>query len=315
MTLDISQPDGQALARKLAARSDVLIENFRVGGLRRYGLAHEQLRADHPRLVYCSITGFGQTGPYADRAGYDFLAQGMGGLMSITGEADREPMKVGVAIADIMAGMYAAVAILAALRHRDATGEGQHIDIGLLDTSVAWLANQAMNYLLTGDAPTRMGNAHPNIAPYQRFATADGHLILAIGNDAQFARFCAVAGATELAADARFGTSAARVRHREALTEALRPIMATRTSAEWGRTLEEAGVPCGPVNSIDQVFADEQVRARGMQIELDHPAISTPLPLVGSPLKLSATPVSYRRAPPLLGADSDAVLHDVLELG
>ena len=314
LTLDLAHADGQDVTRRLAACSDVLIENFRVDGLRRLGLAYEQLRADNPRLIYCSITGFGQTGPYAARAGYDFLAQGMGGVMSVTGEAEGGPVKVGVAIADIMAGMYGAVAILAALHHRQATGEGQYIDIGLLDTSVEWLANQGMNYLLSGQAPGRMGNAHPNIAPYQVFATADGHVIVAAGNDAQFARLCAALGASELAQDERFRSSARRVRHRQALTAELRPLLTGRTTRDWLANLQAADVPCGPVNAIDQVFADEQVRARGMQIAMSHPATGESLPLIGSPLNLSATPVAYRRPPPMLGEHSDEILRELLRM-
>jgi len=310
LTLDLTQGEGQALARRLIAESDVLIENFKVGGLAKYGLAYADLAADFPRLIYCSITGFGQDGPYARRAGYDYLAQGMGGIMSVTGEAEGEPMKVGVAVADLMAGMYAATAVLAALHHRDRTGEGQFIDIGLLDTQVAWLANQATNYLVSGTAPGRMGNAHPNIVPYQVFATASGYLILAVGNDAQFRRFCDVAGRPELAEDPRFATNPARVEHREALLTLLRPVLAGRTTDDWLEALEAASVPAGPVNSIDQVFADPQVQARGMRIAMSH-ASGRDVDLVASPLKLSATPVAYLHAPPTLGQHTDEVLRDL----
>ncbi|MCH6587661.1 MAG: CoA transferase, partial [Proteobacteria bacterium] len=308
LTLDLTQPEGQALARRLVGHCDVLVENFKHGGLAKYGLGYAQLEAECPGLVYCSITGFGQTGPYAAKPGYDILIQGMGGFMSITGAPDGAPQKAGVPIADLMAGMYAAVAINAALRHREATGEGQCIDIGMLDTQVAMLSIQGLNYLATGQAPKRLGNAHPNIVPYQTFATADGDIILAVGNDAQFQRFCAFAGVPELADDEKFSTNEARVRNRDALTERLAPVLAGRPSRHWIEGLEARNVSCGPINTIDQVFADPQVQARGMKIEMPHPALGgDPVPLIASPIRMSATPPSYRHAPPLLGQHSDQV--------
>ena len=264
--IDMAAAEGQRLIRELAADSDVVIENFKVGGLRKYGLDHESLCAMNPRLVYCSITGFGQDGPYAARAGYDFMIQAMGGLMSVTGEADGAPMKIGVALADVLTGLYAANAIQAALIHQRATGQGQHIDMALLDVAVASLANQAMNYLATGSSPVRFGNAHPNIVPYQAFATADGHIILAIGNDAQFQRFCELGGRAELATDERFHKNSARVRHRETLVPVVAEIMQQRSSAEWLQELNQRGIPCGPINQLDQVFDDPQVEHRGLKL-------------------------------------------------
>ena len=314
VAVDIAQAEGQSLILQLAARSDVVIENFKVGDMARYGLDAASLRRLHPRLVYCSITGFGQTGPYRDRAGYDYAVQGMGGLMSITGERDDRPgggpQKVGVAVADLFTGMYATVAILAALRHRDATGEGQVIDMALLDTQVAMLANLGANYLLTRQAPQRAGNAHQNIVPYQVFEVADGHLILAVGNDGQFARFCAVAGCADLPQDPRFASNANRVRHRDALVPLLAERMKKRTRSDWLSALEAAKVPCGPINDLDDVFADPQVQARGMSVRVPHPHTDT-LQLVASPMKLSATPVQLRRAPPLLGQHTDEVLAEL----
>ena len=314
VAVDIAQAEGQSLILQLAARSDVVIENFKVGDMARYGLDAASLRRLHPRLVYCSITGFGQTGPYRDRAGYDYAVQGMGGLMSITGERDDRPgggpQKVGVAVADLFTGMYATVAILAALRHRDATGEGQVIDMALLDTQVAMLANLGANYLLTRQAPQRAGNAHQNIVPYQVFEVADGHLILAVGNDGQFARFCAVAGCADFPQDPRFASNANRVRHRDALVPLLAERMKKRTRSDWLSALEAAKVPCGPINDLDDVFADPQVRARGMSVRVPHPHTDT-LQLVASPMKLSATPVQLRRAPPLLGQHTDEVLAEL----
>jgi crotonobetainyl-CoA:carnitine CoA-transferase CaiB-like acyl-CoA transferase len=315
VTLDLTEPEGQALARRLVARCDVLVENFKHGGLAKYGLGYEQLKAECPGLVYCSITGFGQTGPYAAKPGYDVLIQGMGGFMSITGAPDGAPQKAGVPIADLMAGMYAAVAINAALRHREATGEGQCIDIGMLDTQVAMLTIQGLNYLATGKAPKRLGNAHPNIVPYQTFATADGDIILAVGNDAQFRRFCAFAGVAELADDEKFSTNQARVRNRDALTERLAPVLAGRPSRHWIEGLETCNVSCGPINTIDQVFADPQVVARGMKLEMSHPAAGeTPIPLIASPIRMSATPPSYAYPPPMLGQHTDEVLAELLGL-
>jgi crotonobetainyl-CoA:carnitine CoA-transferase CaiB-like acyl-CoA transferase len=314
VTVDIAQPEGQALVRQLADTCDVVVENFKVGDMARYGLDAAGLRAGRPRLVYCSITGFGQTGPYRDRAGYDYAVQGMGGLMSVTGERDDQPgggpQKVGVAVADLFTGMYATVAILAALRHRDATGEGQAIDMALLDTQVAMLANLGANYLVTRHAPGRAGNAHQNIVPYQVFEVADGHLILAVGNDGQFERFCAVAGCPELAADGRFAKNADRVRHRDVLVPLLADRLRRRTRADWLAVLEAAKVPCGPINGLDDVFADPQVIDRGMTATMAHPHTDR-LELVASPMKLSATPVQLRRPPPLLGQHTDEVLAEM----
>src|SRR5574337_501500 len=315
VTIDIARPEGQALVRRLAAQADVLLENFKLGGLAQYGLDYESLSQLNPRLVYCSITGFGQFGPYAPRAGYDFLIQGMGGLMSITGRPDDEPgagpQKVGVALTDIMTGLYATIAVQGALAERARSGLGQHIDLALLDVQIACLANQASNYLAGGVVPRRMGNAHPNIVPYQDFPTADGDMILAIGNDGQFARFCQAAGHPEWAGDQRFATNPQRVAHRSTLIPLIRQATVLRTTQEWIAALEEAGVPCGPVNRIDEVFADPQVRARGMRIEMPHPAAGTAA-LVANPIRLSATPVAYRQAPPQLGQHTDEVLRDWL---
>ena len=314
LTVDITRAEGQAIVRELAARSDVVLENFKVGGLKGYGLDYASLSAINPKLVYCSITGFGQDGPYAARAGYDFLIQGMGGLMSITGRADDEegagPQKVGVALTDILTGLYAGNAILAALAHREQTGQGQHIDLALLDVQVACLANQAMNYLVSGKAPRRLGNGHPNIVPYQDFPTADGDMILAIGNDGQFARFCEIAGHAEWIGDERFATNAARVAQRKALIPMLRQATVTRTTAEWIAALEAAAVPCGPINDLAGVFADPQTVARGVRVAMPHPLGGT-VPQVGNPIRLSATPVDYRRAPPTLGQDTEAVLREL----
>lgn len=313
IAIDIAQPAGQQLVREMAARCDVFVENFKVGDMARYGLDAPSLCALNPRLVYCSVTGFGQTGPYRDRAGYDYAVQGIGGLMSVTGERDDlpggGPQKVGVAVADLFTGMYATVAILAALRHRDLTGEGQAIDMALLDTQVAMLANLGANYLATGVAPKRMGNAHQNIVPYQVFEVADGHIILAVGNDGQYAKFCDVAGAPELAADPRFARNADRVRHRATLVPLLAEVMKQRRKADWLAALEAAKVPCGAINDLAEVFADPQVRERGMTVEVPHP-LAGPLPLVASPIKLAKTPVQYRRAPPLLGEHTAELLRE-----
>jgi formyl-CoA transferase len=317
VAIDFTQAHGADLVRTLARRAHVLVENFKVGGLARYGLDWPSLRAINPRLVYCSITGYGQTGPYAQRAGYDAAIQAEGGLMSITGEPDGAPgggpQKVGVAVADLMTGMYAVAGILAALRHADATGEGQQIDLALLDTQVGWLANQAMNFLVGGVAPGRQGTAHPNIVPYQVMPAADGHFMLAVGNDAQFRRCCAVLGHPEWADDPRFATNAARVAHRAELVPLLAAELRRRPAREWLDALSRETVPCAPVNTLDEVFADPQVRARGMRVDLPH-ALGGSVPLVASPLKLSATPVEYTRAPPLLGADTRAVLREQLGL-
>jgi len=314
VTVDIAQPEGQALIRRLAGECDVFIENFKVGDMARYGLDASTLRAQQPRLVYCSVTGFGQTGPYRERAGYDYAVQGIGGLMSVTGERDDlpggGPQKVGVAVADLFTGMYASVAILAALRHRDATGEGQVIDMALLDTQVAMLANLGANYLTTGVAPQRMGNAHQNIVPYQVFETSDGHLILAVGNDGQFTKFCSVAGRPDLAQDPRYAKNADRVRHRDTLVPLLADILKSRKKHDWLSALEAAKVPCGAINDLGEVFADPHVQSRGMTIAVPHP-LTDNLRLVASPMKLSATPVQYRRPPPLLGEHTNEVLQEL----
>lgn len=314
ITVDIARPEGQALIRRLAAQCDVFIENFKVGDMARYGLDAASMHALYPRLVYCSITGFGQTGPYRERAGYDYAVQGIGGLMSVTGERDDlpggGPQKVGVAVADLFTGMYASVGILAALHHRDATGEGQVVDMALLDTQVAMLANLGANFLATGAAPRRAGNAHQNIVPYQVFETSDGHVILAVGNDGQFAKFCEVAGCPELARDPRYARNADRVRHRDMLVPLLAERLKTRPKQAWLSALEAAKVPCGAINDLAEVFADPQVQARGMAVPMPHP-LTDALRVVASPIKLSATPVQYRRAPPLLGEHTDAVLAEL----
>jgi len=320
VTCDIAQPEGQALIRELVQHCDVFIENFKVGDMARYGLDYAALRTLNPRLVYCSVTGFGQTGPYRERAGYDYAVQGMGGLMSVTGERDElggGPQKVGVAVADLFTGMYATVAILAALRHAERTGEGQHVDMALLDTQVAMLANLGANYLVSGKVPGRAGNAHQNIVPYQVFETAphaDGskdHIILAVGNDGQFAKFCDVAGRAELAADPRFVRNQDRVRNRAILVPMLEQIMQTRGKAQWLAALEAAKVPCGAINNLAEVFADTQVNERGMVTRWQHP-LQPELRLVSSPMKLSATPVRTDLPPPLLGQHTDEVLGELL---
>lgn len=317
LTLDFTQPEGQRIIRELVSRCDVLLENFKVGGLAAYGLDYESLKAINPRLIYCSITGFGSDGPYANRAGYDFMIQGLGGLMSLTGRAEDEegagPVKVGVALTDILTGLYATVGVLAALNHREQSGIGQHVELALLDVQVACLANQAMNYLTTGVAPKRMGNAHPNIVPYQDFPTADGDIILTIGNDGQFRKFAEVAGHSEWADDPRFASNKARVAHRKELVPMIRQVTVFRTTAEWVALLEQAGVPCGPINDLAQVFADPQVKSRGLQLEMSHPLAGS-VPQVASPIRLSETPVEYRKAPPLLGEHSEAVLQQLVGL-
>jgi crotonobetainyl-CoA:carnitine CoA-transferase CaiB-like acyl-CoA transferase len=317
VTVDLAHPKGQELIRTIAAVSDVAIENFKVGGLAKYGLDYAALATVNPRLVYCSITGFGQTGPYAPRAGYDFLVQGMGGLMSVTGAADGEPgggpVKVGVAIADVIAGFNAVSAILTALVQRERTGHGEYIDVALLDCTVAALINQASTYLVAGIVPGRMGNAHPTIVPYQAFRTADGYIILAIGNDAQFQRFCAVAGLEGLAEDERYRTNAARTINRGTLIPEIAARLETNCSAEWIRRLEERGVPCGPINTIDQVFADAQAQARGLKRFLSH-ATAGPLPVVANPVRMASHDTTAPKAPPLLGEDTDAVLSGLLGL-
>ncbi|MBC3931892.1 CaiB/BaiF CoA transferase family protein [Undibacterium curvum] len=315
ITVDIATAEGQQIIRELAAQSDVVLENYKVGQLAKYGLDYASLKQIKPDLIYCSITGFGQEGPYAARAGYDFIVQGMGGFMSLTGERDDlpggGPQKAGVAIADLMTGMYATIAVMAALSHRDRTGEGQYIDMALLDVQVAMLANMNMNYLTTGVAPQRWGNAHANIVPYQTFATSDGHIIVAAGNDSQYKKFVQIGGRPELADDARFSSNPARVQHREQLIPLLAEMVRLKSKQEWITLLEQAGVPCGPINRLNEVFDDPQVKARQMQISLPHPSAGS-APLVASPIKLSATPVSYRNAPPLLGQHTEQILSDLL---
>jgi formyl-CoA transferase len=317
VTVDIGKPEGQQLVRRLAAASDVVIENYKVGQLARYGLDYARLAADNPRLIYCSITGFGQDGPYKDRAGYDFIIQAMGGFMSITGERDDlpggGPQKAGVAVSDLMTGMYATVAILAAVAQRERTGAGQYIDMALFDTVIAMLANMNMNYLVTGKAPGRAGNAHQNIVPYQVFAAADGHVVIAVGNDSQYAKFCEIAGRPDLAADPRFTSNAERVRNRALLVPLLEAIVRGRPAAFWAEQLEAAGVPCGPINTIAQALADPQAVARGVRIDLPHPTAGT-VPLVGMPIRMSASSPSYERPPPLLGEHTDEVLREVAGL-
>ena len=317
VTIDFTRPEGQELVRRLAADCDIVLENFKVGGLAKYGLDYQSLREINPGIIYCSITGFGQTGPYRNRAGYDFLIQGMGGLMSVTGEPDGTPgggpVKVGVAIVDIFTGMYAATSVLAALANRERTGEGEYIDLALLDVQVATLANQATNYLVSGSSPVRLGNAHPNIVPYQALATSDGHIILAVGNDGQFAKFCAVAGCPELADDKRFRTNADRVCHRTELIPLINEALKQRTNAEWIAALEEAGVPCGPINTIAEVFDNPQVKSRGMCVDVHHTAAGR-IPLVGSPMKFSRAPLNDRMPPPQLGEHNDEVLAGMLGL-
>lgn len=315
VTVDIATPEGQQIVRELAAQSDVVLENYKVGQLKKYGLDYDSLRAVKPDLVYCSVTGFGQTGPYAHRAGYDFIVQGIGGFMSITGERDGEPgggpQKAGVAIADLATGLYSTIAVLAALAHRDRTGEGQYIDMALLDVQVALLANMNTNYLASGKPPVRWGNAHPNIVPYQTFQTRDGWIIVAVGNDGQFRKFVEAGGRPGLADDERFATNPARVRHRDTLVPILAEMVKTRGKADWIGALEAAGVPCGPINDLDEVFDNEQVVARGMQVSLPHPC-GADAKLVRNPIRMSATPPEARTAPPLLGAQTDDVLRDML---
>jgi formyl-CoA transferase len=313
VTVDLAHPEGQRVVRALAERADVVVENYKVDQLARYGLDYASLSAINPRLIYCSITGFGQTGPHRERAGYDFIIQGMGGFMSITGERDDRPgggpQKAGIAVSDLMTGMYSTVAILAALAHRERTGEGQHIDMALFDVMLAMLANMNMNYLTSGKAPARAGNAHPNIVPYQVFEAADGHVVIAVGNDAQFAKFCLVAECPELARNPEYVRNADRVRRREQLLAELEPVVRARPVSFWVEQLEAAGVPCGPINSIAQAFADPQVAARALRIDLPHPLAGS-VPLVANPIKLSATPPTYDRAPPTLGQHTDEVLRE-----
>jgi crotonobetainyl-CoA:carnitine CoA-transferase CaiB-like acyl-CoA transferase len=315
ITLDFTAETGRGVALRLIAQCDVLVENYKVGNLAKYGLDYASIGRDFPRLVYCSVTGFGQTGPYAPRPGYDFLAQAMGGIMSLQGEPQGEPMKGAVAFADLMAGMYSAVAILAALRHRDRTGQGQHIDMALLDTQVAWLGNQAQAYLTSGEVPPRLGNAHATVVPYQVFPSMDGHIVLAIGNDGQFKKFCATAGAPELAADPRFATNAARVVNRAEIVPRVATLIARHPSRYWIELLERVGVPCSPINSLDQVFADPQVKARDMVVRMPHPRAPDAIALLANPIKYSATPVEYKLPPPTMGQHTDEILRTLLGLG
>ena len=315
ITLDLTKPEGQSLARQIIAKCDILVENFKVGNLAKYGLSYEDLKTDFPSLVYCSITGFGQTGPMATQPGYDFMAQGIGGLMSITGEKDREPQRVGVPIADLTAGLWAAISINAALRHREITGNGQQIDISLLDTQISTLSIQGLNYLTSGDIPKLLGNAHPNIVPYQVFPTSNGNIIISIGNDTQFDRFCTFIQRPELSLEKAFQTNAMRVRNRDKLTNILNGITAIKTTEYWLSGLEKIKIACGPINRIDQAFENPQVQSREMEIEMQHPAADNlPVKLIGSPIKMSETPVSYRLPPPMLGEHTDEVLQELLEL-
>ena len=315
LALDITSAKGQRIIRELVPHCDIFMENFKVGGLAKYGLAYDDLVKERGDLIYCSITGFGQTGPLAPRAGYDAMVQGMGGIMSITGEADGDPMKVGVGISDIMTGMYAGMAILAALHHRERTGEGQYIDVALFDTQLAWLVNAGMNYLVTNDAPRRYGTAHPNIVPYQVFPASDGYFMLAVGNDAQFKRFCDLAGAPELAADPRFATNPARLENRDVLIDRLREITTLKPRDFWLTGLERANVPSGPINDVAQAFDEPQTKARGMRVHIEDERIAGgKADLIGSPLKLSATPVSYRQFPPALGEHTREILEQLLNM-
>ena len=315
LTLDISTKEGQDIVRRLAAKSDVVLENYKVGQLKKYDLGYDDLNAINPKIVYCSITGFGQTGPWSHRPGYDFIIQGLGGLMSITGERDDlpggGPQKVGVAVTDLMTGMYATIAILAALTHRERSGAGQYIDMALLDVSVAMLANMNMNYLTSGQVPKRWGNAHPNVIPYQVFACSDGHIIVAVGNDSQFRKFCEALGKTELGVDPRFATNSNRIRNRSDLIPLLEPLVKTRSRDAWVEALEAAGIPCGPINNIDQVFENPQVKARGIKVEIPH-ELAGKVPQVASPMRFSETPIEYRVAPPTLGQHNEYVLRELL---
>lgn len=311
VTLDIAKPEGQAVIHKLLEYCDILAENFKVGALAKYGLGWEQLKEKYPRLIYCSITGFGQTGPYAPRPGYDALIQAMGGVMSLTGEPNGSPQKVGVPVADLFAGLYGCIGILAALNHRTATGEGQQIDIGMLDTHVAWLANQGMNYIATGENPPRLGNQHPNISPYQEFPTKDGYMILAVGNDPTFERFCKAFGQEALLADERFATNPNRVANRDLVTQTLTPLTKSRTTTEWVDALEALKIACGPINTLEQVFADPHVQARGMRVKMAH-ASGQEIEVIANPVKMSATPADYRVPPPTLGQHNDQVLRGLL---
>ena len=315
ITLNLSKPEGQAIVRELAQRSDVLIENYKYGDLARYGLGYDDLKKLNPRLIYCSVTGFGQTGPYKEHPGYDFMVQGMGGMMSVTGEPDGAPgggpQRAGVPVADIITGMYASIAICAAIAHRAETGVGQHLDLALLDSQIALLAYQNTNYFATGVAPKRIGNLHPNIVPYQPFKTADGDVILACGNDNLYRKFCEAAGCTELATDARFINNGKRVEHRAELTRLLGEVFSKRTTRNWVTLLEAAGVPNGPINTLAQVYEEPQVKARGIRVEMPHPVAGS-VSTVASPMRFSATPVEYKQAPPVLGEHTEEVLQQIL---
>ncbi len=315
LTIDIANPDGVKLIKGMLSRCDAICHNFKVGGLDKYGLGYDEIHAEFPHLVYLHITGFGRTGPYASRAGYDMLAQGMGGIMSLTGPTDGDPHKVGVGISDVMCGMYATAALLSALRHRDKTGQGQLIDLALLDTQVAWLINEGVNYLTWRKEPVRRANAHSNIVPYDVFPTADGYVILAVGNDSQFRKFCEFAGKPELADDERFVTNDLRVRNRDEITPTLRQMTVMKTTDEWVDGLAPLGVPSAPVNTVPQAFEDPQIQHREMAISLDHPAAGDgKCHLIGNPIKLSETPVTYRRPPPMVGQHTDEILEEMLNL-
>jgi len=317
VTVDISKPEGQKIIRDLAAKSDVVVENYKVGGLAKYKLTYEDLKDENPGLIYCSITGFGQDGPYAPRAGYDYMIQAMGGMMSITGEEDGRPgggpMRVGVAMADLSTGLYSTIAIVAAIAHRERTGEGQYIDMALLDCATAMLANQGMSYLTTGNAPQRVGNRHPNVVPYQPFETSDGYVVIAVGNDGQFRKLCGVLDLDHLADDPKYATNSARIQCQPELAEILKAPIKLRSTADWLATLEEVNVPCGPINDLEDVFNDPQFKHRGMVVEQEHPLAGT-MSLLASPINLSATPVEYQGAPPTLSQHTDDVLSRVLEL-
>lgn len=315
LSLDIATPQGRELLQELLGQSDILVENFKVGDLNKRGFGWKDVHAQFPKVIYCSITGFGQDGPYSGRPGYDFIIQGMGGLMSITGDPHGQPMKVGVPISDIMSGMYACVSILAALRQREQTGEGQHIDISLLDVQLAWLYNQASNYLVGGEEPGRLGNAHPNIVPYETFATKDGYINIGIGNDGQFQRFCTIADCSGLATDPRFNTNTLRLKHRNELVPALQQVFIARPSAYWLTELEQHAIPCGPINTISEVFKDPHVRHRGMLTKVHHPAAGDqPIPLVASPIKMSGARPEIRHAPPSAGQHTEEILSELLGL-
>jgi crotonobetainyl-CoA:carnitine CoA-transferase CaiB-like acyl-CoA transferase len=311
VTLDIASSEGQAICRQLLADCDILVENFKVGALAKYGLGYQELHGEFPGLIYCSITGFGQTGPYAARPGYDSLIQAMGGVMSLTGEPDGLPQKVGVPVADLFAGLYGAIGILAALRHRERTGIGQQVDIGMLDTNVAWLANQGMNFLATGENPTRLGNQHPNIVPYQVFASEDGYIVLSIGNDPTFRRFCENFDLAHLLEDPRFATNAARVNTRQLVTDTLAPVLRRHSTAWWVDRLETLQIGCGPINTLKEVFTDPQVVARGMVVPMAHSS-GAPVNVIANPVRLSETPTDYRLPPPALGEHTEEVLQGLL---